>query len=83
MPRKKQSGIVTQEEKKKNARTDFRQGSGEDDDLVDFSHLFQKVVDPGAFDDIYVVGLRFDLNRDDVVGLGDHLERPDRGLGKK
>lgn len=60
--------------------THLRQRSGEDDDLVDLAHPLQKVVDSRSLDDVDVVRLAFDLDRDDVVGLGDELLTTERGV---
>lgn len=53
--------------------THLAQASGEDDDLVDLTHLLQKVVHSRALDDIDVVPLPFDFDRNDVVSLRDEL----------
>lgn len=54
-------------------KTHLAQAGGEDDDLVDFTHLLQKVVHARALDDIDVVPLPFDFDRNDVVSLRDEL----------
>lgn len=45
----------------------------EHDNLVDFAHLAQKVVDAGAFNDVDVVHLGLDFHWDNVVGRRNHL----------
>lgn len=62
------------------AETHLRQRSGEDDDLVDLAHPLQEVVDSRSLDNVDVVRLAFDLDRDDVVGLGDELLKKERGV---
>ena len=59
------------------------QAGREDDDLVDFTHLLQKVVYSWALDDIDVVPLPFNLHRHDVVRLGDELATEQNQILKK
>jgi len=45
------------------------EAGGENDDFVDFAHLFEKVVDAWAFDDVDVMPTVFDFDGDDIVSL--------------
>jgi len=48
--------------------TYFRKRGSKDDDLVNLAHLCQEMIDAGTFNDINVVRLRFNLDRDDIIG---------------
>ena len=49
-------------------KTYLGEGCSKDDDFVDLAHFSEEVVDARSFDDIDVVRLRFNLDRDNVVG---------------
>ena len=55
--------------------TYLAEASGENDDFVDFTHPFQKVVDTWAFYDVNVVPTVFDFDGDNIVGLLYRLEK--------
>lgn len=45
----------------------------EDDHLVQLSHAFHELIDPGSLDHVDVVQLPFDLDRDGEVGTFEDL----------
>lgn len=49
--------------------TVLRDGSGEDHDLIQLAHAFEKGIDAGAFDDVDVVILTLDLDGQGEVRL--------------
>lgn len=49
-------------------KTYLREGCSKDDDLVDLAHFSEEVIDSRSFDDINVVRLRFNFDRDNVIG---------------
>ena len=54
-------------------KTHLGQTSSEDNNLVNLPHFLQEMIHPRSFDNIDVMGLRLDLNGDDVVGRRQHL----------
>lgn len=63
----RQRGILTPQ------RSHLAETCSEYNDLVDLAHLLQKVVDAGTLDHVHIVCLRLNLDRDNVIGRGDHL----------
>ena len=55
-------------------RTNLSQTCRKNNNFVNFTHLFQKIVHSWALSYVDVVPLRLDFDLHDVVGLLDHLE---------
>jgi len=55
--------------------TNLAQARREDNDLVNFAHPFQEVVDAWTLDDVHVVPVIFDLHWHDVIRMLDGLEK--------
>ena len=49
--------------------THLGHGSGEDNDFIQLADSLHELVNPGSLDDIDVVKLAFNLNRDREIGL--------------
>jgi len=47
----------------------LRDGGGEDNDFIQLADTLHELVDAGSLDDIHIVVLAFNLNRDSEVGL--------------
>jgi hypothetical protein len=54
--------------------TNLAQTCRENYNLVNFTHLFQKIIHPWALDYVDVVPMILDFNWNNVVGLLDRLE---------
>jgi len=61
--------VISQVHKVKE-QTDLGEGGSEDDDFVDLAHLSEEVIDARSLNDVNVVRLRFNLDRDNIVGRG-------------
>lgn len=56
-------------------QTHLADAGGVDDDFVDFTHFAEELFDSRAFQDIRIVPLPFDFDRDGKVVLWHHLRR--------
>jgi hypothetical protein len=50
------------------------EGSGKDDDLENLAHLTHEFIDARPLDDVHIVHGTLNLDRDDKVGILDHLQ---------
>lgn len=65
---------VSETKKNKKFKTYLAKTRREYHNLIELTHLLQKVVDTRPFDDIHIVPLPFNLDRNHVIGLGDKLQ---------
>jgi hypothetical protein len=68
-------GTCQPKEPRRDNEAYLAQTRSENHDLIQFSHFLQEVVDSGPLDNVDVVPLPFNLDWDDIVGLGNQLER--------
>jgi hypothetical protein len=47
----------------------FTQTRGKHDDLINFSHLLQEIIDTGSFDHVDIVPVILDFDGHDIVSL--------------
>lgn len=62
-------------ERRGTIKTDLAQTGSEDDDLVYLAHLLEEIVDTWTLQDMEMVPMVFDFDRDDEICLGNGLKR--------
>lgn len=62
--------------------TYFAQASSKHNNLVELAHFFQEVVNPGPLDNVHVVPMILNFNRNHVIGMLDRLMPVVRGGSK-